>query len=487
MTRTHLSRPTPLLHLALAFALAAAAGCGGPAAAPAPPRILVDSIHAYNFLTPPHPTDAYEYHHLYGFRTGFAYLKSRGLDYDEVREGRLTPELLRGYRVLFINLVSADLPPFLASEIRAVRQFVEGGGSLLAMTDHTNCYYHAYKLAPLLEDLGIEVRLEMAADRPPHTIGAGNGWIAITRFAPHPVTAGLACVAFQSGGTVDDRFAVAFTSERGWGDFWQVHPFGEGDQPGFYGDWMQSHQERSGPLGTVLAKTVGKGRVVIVGDQNLFGEPFLNYADNWRLWINAAAWLAGMPELAAPEPYVAWRAPRILMYEEYPRAAWGASDHSGNFNPFAELGRHYWAFARHELAGRADVIVFAHDDYVLAAADVTALAVHLRAGRHVVILDGGVLAPERGGGVLEQLGPALGEPVRRVDGRRTTVTWPGVAGRVDLLLGRGGYTNRHWPSSTSRPSGAEQLRVDELVRAIRDALPPAGAAGAGRPATSPAR
>ena len=50
--------------------------------------------------------------------------------------------------------------------------------------------------------------------------GDGTGkhpnWIAITRFEKHPVTEGLRCIAFQTGGTVDDFYAVARTSEKSW-------------------------------------------------------------------------------------------------------------------------------------------------------------------------------------------------------------------------------------------------------------------------------
>ena len=86
-------------------------------------------------------------------------------------------------------------------------------------------------------------------------------------------------MAFQTGGTVDDRFAIAHTSERSFADQSIFHPFGEGDDPGMYGNWKPDPGERLGPLGVILAKDFGKGRIVMVADQNVFGNLFFDFAD----------------------------------------------------------------------------------------------------------------------------------------------------------------------------------------------------------------
>ena len=74
-----------------------------------------------------------------------------GAGHERVAAGRLTPERLAAHKLLFVNLVSAEREPFLVSEILAIRSFIEQGGSLLVITDHSNCYYHTYRLKPLFE------------------------------------------------------------------------------------------------------------------------------------------------------------------------------------------------------------------------------------------------------------------------------------------------------------------------------------------------
>ena len=472
-----------------------------PASRQAAARILVDSIHAHNALRPAGELEACNYHYVYGFRRAFDWLGRCGLEYDEVTTGRLDAARLRRYRLVFINLVSADLPPFMTGEIAALRDYVWHGGSLLVITDHSNCYYHAYKLAPLLEQLGIESPVETACDRPPHTLGPGNGWIAITRFAPHPVTAGLRCIAFQSGGVVDARYAVASTSPASWGDRWQVNPYGEGNAPGFYGNWEQDPGERSGPLGVVLARKFGRGRVVIVGDQNIFGDPFLNYADNYRLFLNTIAWLTGQPAIADYRAYEQSRSPRLLLYEDYTRAAFGNSSAAGYNNVFAAIGRALPAFARDELTAPCDLMVFAHDNYPLAPDALEAVTRHLRAGRSVVFLNPGAPDPAGSGAGQEAQAPGnatgskpaeAGAPttapgsvqgetnvtarlMRRLGAAETVSThpsrvyrWPGT-GRMILLSGGDIFLNRAFPTPETRLNTAEQLCTSNLVQELRAA------------------
>ena len=252
-------------------------------------RVLVDSVHAHNYLKPAEDAEAYSYHIAYGHRKAFGFLQQQGVSVEEIKSGRLDGAALAKCDVLFINLVSAELPPFYVSEIQAIKAFIETGGSLFVITDHTNCYYHTHKLAPLMDELGIKLFNESACEKGENALSKQPGWITITRFEKHAVTTGLSCIAFQAGGTVDDRFAVAKTSDQAWGDQWQWHPYGQDDKPGFYGNWLRDGNERHGPLGVVLAKELGKGRIVIVADQNLFGDPFINYADNYKLFFNVMA------------------------------------------------------------------------------------------------------------------------------------------------------------------------------------------------------
>jgi hypothetical protein len=57
------------------------------------------------------------------------------------------------------------------SEIRAIRSYVAEGGSLFIITDHSNSYFHAHHLQPLLTCLGIRTSTSTACEEPPRTLG----------------------------------------------------------------------------------------------------------------------------------------------------------------------------------------------------------------------------------------------------------------------------------------------------------------------------
>jgi hypothetical protein len=435
--------------------------------------LLVDAVHANDYSSNGLRPDEYDYHRAHGHRWALEYLQSRGIRVEYHREGRLSDRRLASCDALFIGLVSAERPPFLVSEIAAIRAFVERGGSLLVITDHTNCYYHAWRLMPLFEELGLATFTDAACDEPPYTLGRGNGWIAVRRFTKHPVTIGLECIAPQTGGCVDPRFAVARTSDRAWADAWTIAPFGEGCSPGFFGNFRRDPGERSGPLGVVAAKEFGKGRIVVVGDQNIFGDVFLNYADNYRLWLNAMAWLLEIQGLRDPTPYLRWRSPRLLLYEQYDRAAWGADDGSGCHFAQALLCRHYWAFANDRLAEPCDLVVFPDSDRRLPPEGVDAVAAHLRSGKNVLFLNTEYVAGDAEVALGQILAAVGGTHSKAKTGEeKLTIQLP-QGGRIHVLGMDSAFDNTTLAPPHRTPNDAEAKRAKTLVDAVGNALEPA--------------
>lgn len=434
--------------------------------------ILVDAIHANDFSTIGLNPGGYEYHHIAGCRFGLEYLKARGVRCDRASEGRLDARRLADYRLLFINLVSAERPPFLVSEIAAIRSFVAGGGSLLVVTDHTNAYFHAHVLVPLLTELDVASFTCTVCDDAPHTLGCGNGWIAVTRFNPHPVTLGLKCIGLQTGGRVDDRFAVALSSERSWADAWRTGPYGEVNAPGFFGNFRRDPGEKCGPLGVVLAKEYGSGRIVIVADQNLLSDTFINYADNWRLWLNATAWLLGDDRLRATEPYERWRKPQILMVEQYDHAAFGASESAGCYHAWVLLSRHFWCFANDRFLPSGELIVIAYNDAALPPHGVAAIVKHLRSGRNVLVLNSEMESLLDASNAVGQILGAAGirDSKRQTRPGKLILELPG-AGAIHVLGPDQVLDNRTIASPTKVPSAAAEERNKMLLNAVRDALP----------------
>lgn len=256
---------------------------------PPAPRVLFDAWHANTWIRQLPSPRLYNYHQLSGPARAAMTLEMMGW----VCESHVEPwtkDNLRDVPLVVMNLVSADRPPFLLSEIQALNDYLHQGGGIIVITDHTNCYFHNTVLSPWFHELDIQLTNHSACDQTPYTISKGNAWINIESFSDHPVTRGLKNVAFQTGGSVDPRYAIAWTSPNGWGDDGIMSPYGESGRLGFSGDLSMSPAETVGPIPVIAAKQIGQGRLVIIADQNCIGGLFLNYADNRQLWIQATLW-----------------------------------------------------------------------------------------------------------------------------------------------------------------------------------------------------
>lgn len=250
-------------------------------------RILEDNVHAIKQNSTLGLVESdFLYTHMYGYRRIFRHLNENGYSHDRLVSGKLTSDLLKNYDIVFINLMDSDKPDFTEQEIEDVRKWVEGGGGLFVIADHTNVYRHAEKTNPLLAPYGIEIRYEIAIDVSPHTV-SGLGWILVQDLTDHVVNAGIYEYCLQTGGPIDGPGGTGFTSESGWGDFWD-----ESNDFGFYGNWSKEESEPWGPQAVVQAVSYGEGGVFVAGDQNMFGDPYIFFIDDDGLAFNAFEWLA---------------------------------------------------------------------------------------------------------------------------------------------------------------------------------------------------
>lgn len=313
-----------------------------------PVRVLIDAYHAHTWIDTLATPGQTNYHLLNGPARAVQSLRAMGWDCD-VQLGPWTAESLASVDLIVINLVSADRPPFLVGEIQALMAFIRQGGGAIVITDHTNCYFHNHVLGAWFHELDLQLTNHMACDRPPHTLSATNSWINIESFSDHPVVHGLQNVGFLAGGSVDPKGAIAWTSPDGWADEGRNPPYGEGTSMGFYGDNKRQPGEWSGAIPVLAAKQIEQGRVVVLGDQNCIGSIFLNYADNRRLWIQAALWAARaiQPDEKLQEALrlgLGNEPDRTLIWCLEPldehRYYWGQASDEGLFHMFAFLNKH---------------------------------------------------------------------------------------------------------------------------------------------------
>ena len=250
-------------------------------------RILEDNVHAVkqNSTLKLNESD-FRYAHMYGYARLFEQMNLHGYSHDRLTEGRITPKLLADYDVIFLNLMDETRPSFTEDEIEAVRAFVHAGGGLFVIADHTNVYKHAEMTNPLLAPYGTEIRYEICVDVSPYTV-SGLGWILVSDVRDHPVNSDVLEYSLQTGGPVDGPGGIGFTSPGGWGDKWNPQM-----NEGYYGNWTKDPDEQSGPQAVVQAVEYGSGRVFVVGDQNIFGDPYFMFIDNRSLALNGFEWLA---------------------------------------------------------------------------------------------------------------------------------------------------------------------------------------------------
>lgn len=329
-------------------------------------RVLLDSYHAHNFLHRGLRPKEYSYHCYSALRRAVDLLKRRGCEITELLVGPITEKQLENVDLYILNLPSMDRPPLLVEEVIALENFVRGGGGIVFITDHSNCYYHQYSLLPLWHALGLIPTFETVCVR--SKIGrlshAGNGWVLLRDFVNHPVTEDLRQIAFQTGGRVVGQGAVAFTEADAWADAGATPLYGQGDV-GLYGDMQFSASEPSGRQAMVLARRIAQGRVVVIADQNGIGDAAIAYADNWKLWLNACRWAGGMDYRSPARLDAEWQ---VVCYEplslEQDRAGesdsgqpnetsrlydWGAQDVDQYHNLWVWMNRRRWVPANHRL------------------------------------------------------------------------------------------------------------------------------------------
>lgn len=255
------------------------------------PKLLADAYHAHTWIDTLPSSSLTNYHLLHGPARAISLLRQQGWECS-AQLGPWTDESLRGIDVVYINLVSADRPPFGQKEIESLDRFVKQGGGLFLIVDHSNCYFHNHVLGNLADRFEITLHSETLCDRPPHTVGSGNGWVVLSDVRPHAITAGVQRFVMMTGGIVDSKMGLVYSSPESWGDAADIPAYGESNGPGFYGDFQKQPLEPLGPHAAVGAKEWGEGRIVVVADQNAFGAFALNFLDNRRLWLFAMRWLA---------------------------------------------------------------------------------------------------------------------------------------------------------------------------------------------------
>ena len=444
--------------------------------------VLIDMRHAHDFSDYPLSIDDRSYHRIYSFNKAFAYLQSQGIRVEKYESKEpIDDSILNKSKVVFLNLPSADKEPFLLSELVAFMNFVRSGGSLFFIVEHTNCYFHQSRLIPLFHELDIVPQFYGVCDTA-QNLGSGFGWLYVNKFSDSPVVHNLREIAFQTGGGVDPRYAVAWSSDKSWQDKANIPVYGEADLA-YFGNFSRDADEPVGACACILAKTLERGKIVAVGDQNIFSAFFLQYLDNYRLWINSFAWLLDKPELADPEKYfqTAVKENTIVCWEELQPEAqrFGNPDPGGYYNLYSNLCRRYNAFCvahdDSELGLESNVLVLLQG-VALSRAGVDYAYRQLERGKTLVVIDPPTdVFSSDSSSIVEIINRLkkngiVADPERATNSKYVATTVLTNGGKIIAQHGRESFANPIVPAPEARLTLQHQENLNALFKSIDNAL-----------------
>jgi hypothetical protein len=362
-------------------------GCDNPAPVPSK-LILIDNIHSSK-QAPEFgmPWNDYRYSSLNGEKKLFDFLSANGYPHRYVTPSdaaKLTPEVLRGVGILMVDLIDAHGVDYAPDEIETVRKFVKGGGGLLVIGDHTNVYEHARRSNALLKPLGVEIDYGSGIERDPDLATADGYWIHVQSFADHPVTRGVGAILFQTGATLSTAHGIAFLSPRGFRDDWYPNR----KHPSKLGNGLFDVGEKTGPLPLVAAGAYGRGRFVVLGDENLFANSHLYVANTFEFAANTFEWLAGAENTTPPLRARMTAALRVGFDLEH--AHWNIiGNDCDRYHPFyIDFNRAPGMVSRGLMAlrGTWDVLVFTDPDTPFTTDEVAYVRSHAENGGTVIVL-----------------------------------------------------------------------------------------------------
>ena len=222
-------------------------------------------------MQPAHPGDA-------SYARAAAALAERDFAIAPIVEGPLTGEALAGAQLLVIahpsdpaweRTTGVGSPRLSPQELDAIEAFVQRGGGLIVLGE-TEQEKYGNNLNELLARFGL--RLENHTVQDYEHFQAAPSWVlgqlqAGPRGSEGDLLAGVASACFYRATTI--------ASSNGATVLATTHP--SASVPG-------------APL--LVAAQRGAGRVVVLGDSDLFGDDCLDELDHRALWLNLCYWAA---------------------------------------------------------------------------------------------------------------------------------------------------------------------------------------------------
>jgi len=190
----------------------------------------------------------------------------------------LKKDILTGSDILLI--VMSNLP-YTREEIRAIKEFVNNGGGLMVIGDHTNVDDAMASMNPLLEEFRIRLNFDVVwVDR------NIKGNLLTTSC---PVLQNVDQLWLGNGASLSIFWpAKPFLMAR-YGSFSDMGNMKTGSDGGYLGNSTLDKNEKVGELILGAWGKYGKGRVIVFGDSSYFQN--LTLYRNYQLAYNSFNWL----------------------------------------------------------------------------------------------------------------------------------------------------------------------------------------------------
>ncbi|MCX7832037.1 MAG: hypothetical protein N2440_03960 [Actinobacteria bacterium] len=228
------------------------------------PIVLFDLAHREVFS----PSDS----GMRGMKKAVSLLRSLGFEVIENQEP-FNKDVLSSVNTV---MVAGAMSEFTEEELKNIKTYVENGGNLI-LTVHVNFF-----MAPLLEELGFQIT-DSPVSQEEDAFHGSNKDFFVRDIVEHPVTEGIESLAFMGTyglkGKASDVKELVFSSNNAWLDS--------------NGNEIKDESDVIGKFCLVCVREIGKGKVVVIGDDAIFSNMLIGNDGNMRLLKNIVKWFIG--------------------------------------------------------------------------------------------------------------------------------------------------------------------------------------------------
>jgi hypothetical protein len=191
----------------------------------------------------------------------------------KTQTGTITGEVLKRVQVFVMSGAFKELQP---AEVSALVDYVQRGGSVILLL------HVSIPVARLTEQFGIIVSNATVYETEGESQLEGKPYnFTVSRFHPHPIFSGVRKMAvYGSWGLMCEgniARGLATTSPKAFADVTQNKQFDPEDP-------VQA-------FGIVASAEKGMGKILVIADDAVFSNAFINEADNIRVGGNIVEWL----------------------------------------------------------------------------------------------------------------------------------------------------------------------------------------------------